>query len=70
MVLALASTYYDGDEGWLDLGTQQFSIVYSVGTQVYKNFPSHGFYWGEIYHREQAHCGWIVLQSRILGWGC
>jgi hypothetical protein len=23
-------------------------VVYSVGTQVYKNFPGHGFYWGEI----------------------
>jgi hypothetical protein len=40
--------YYDGDEGWLDHGAELFSIVYPMGTQVYKNFPGRGFYWGEI----------------------
>jgi hypothetical protein len=40
--------YYDGDKDWLDLRTEQFSIVYPVGTQVYKLFPGYGFYWGEI----------------------
>jgi hypothetical protein len=40
--------YYDGDEGWLDLETGHYLIIYSIGTQVYKNFPGHGNYWGEI----------------------
>jgi hypothetical protein len=50
--------YYDGDTGWINLGTEQtqfsFAIVYPVGTQVYKNFPTRtfqatmdSFYWGE-----------------------
>jgi hypothetical protein len=29
-------------------GTEQFSIVYPMVTEVYKEFPGHGFYWGEI----------------------
>jgi hypothetical protein len=40
--------YYDGDKAWHDLRTEQFSIVYAVGTKVYKKFPRHGKYWGEI----------------------
>jgi hypothetical protein len=40
--------YYDAENVWHDLGMEQFSIVYPLGTQVYKNFPGHGFYFGEI----------------------
>jgi hypothetical protein len=40
--------YYDGENAWHDLGAEQFSIVYPLGTEVYKNFPGHGYYWGEV----------------------
>jgi hypothetical protein len=40
--------YYDGENAWHDLGTEDFSIVYPLGTQVYKKFPGHGYYWGEV----------------------
>jgi hypothetical protein len=40
--------YYNGNKDWHDLGSEEILIVYPVGTQVYKQFPYHGFYWGEI----------------------
>jgi hypothetical protein len=40
--------YYDGENAWHILENEKYFIVYSVGTKVYKNFPGHGFYWGEV----------------------
>jgi hypothetical protein len=40
--------YYDGENAWHNLEMEKYFIVYSVGTKVYKQFPDHGYYWGEI----------------------
>jgi hypothetical protein len=49
--------YYDGEKAWHVLGAEQYSVIYPVGTQVYKNFPGRGSYWGEISSSENDSSG-------------